>query len=142
MTHRQFIEPLETRRFLSAGPASTMPQEAPAPSALAAPHRTAFNVNQLLGTYSGTIKLTEPAGQRPYKFTVNITTINLTSKVVAGTVSIPKLHFSNIALSSKSIFTVATREFIIRVVSTGAPAPQTLSVTLKGTVSTANLAAR
>jgi len=140
MNHPPLMEILESRCFLSAAPIAAM--GVPSASALVANlHRTAFNVNQLLGAYSGTIKLTEPAGQKPYKFTVNITSINVSSKLVQGTISISKLHFTNIALTSKSTFNAATREFILRIVSTGTPAPQTLSVTLKGTVSAANLAA-
>ena len=142
MTFGPVVEQLESRRFLSATLTPTHAlAEAPLSADTISPRRVAFNVNQLLGTYSGTIKLTQPAGQKPYKFTVNITAINVASELVVGTVSIPKLHFTNVSLTAKSIFTVSNRQFILRIVSTGTPAPQTLSVTLKGTVSAANLAA-
>jgi hypothetical protein len=141
MIDGRWIEVLEDRCFLSAGPIGVAGlEEAPA-VATVAPRRVAFNVNQLLRTYSGTVTLTQPAGLRPYKFSITISSINVATKLVQGTISLPKLNFRNIALTSKSTFTASTKQFIIRIVSTGTPALQTLSVTLKGTVTAQNLAA-
>jgi hypothetical protein len=138
----RWIEALEERRFLSGCPSGAAELADVAAAALVAPKRVRFNVNQLLGNYAGTVKLTKPAGLRPYKFNVAITGINVATKVVQGSVSLPKLHFSNIPFTTKSSFDPVTKQFIIRIVSVGTPQAQTLSVTLKGTVTAANLVSK
>jgi hypothetical protein len=135
------LECVEDRRLLSAGPtvAAALTEPAPDRAALVAPATKAtFKPSALLGTYSGTVKLTKPTGVKPIKFTLTITSIS-TSLAVEGKATLGSLGFKDIALA-KSSFDKKTGILLLRFVSKGTPPPQTLSITLKGAVTPQDVA--
>lgn len=139
------VETLEGRRLLSGAPCDVDVTAAePVAKAALVVRPARVTAGQVVGRYTGSVRLSRPFAYGPVKAELVIKTVNLSTGKITGTVRAPKLDGRAIAFSARSEIDAETGAFTIRFSRAIPGTGQRVSGTIQGTrnASTGALAGR